>query len=116
MWSLWSAIESVFCPKLSSEMIWCGRIDPCSSIRRRTVCSAIPPLSWCPRIGVPLIAEMSTALPEECSEMLPDEVRSECPDFRQLTVGRSPDSARYSSVASTRRSIWCVLMSFRPPA
>ena len=56
-------------------MIWCGGIVPWSSISRRTVCSVIPPGSWWPRIGMPLIFAMSTALPELCSETLPELVR-----------------------------------------
>ena len=64
----------VFAAESSSEMIWCGCIVPWSSIRRRTVISVMPPGSWWPRIGMPLIAAMSTALPEVCSETLPEVV------------------------------------------
>ena len=39
---------------------------------RRTDCSVIPPGSWWPRIGTPLILAMSTALPEEWWETLPE--------------------------------------------
>ena len=45
---------------------------------------------------------MSTASPVECSETLPSVVRSECPHFSAETVGFRPDTARNSSVASTR--------------
>ena len=55
-------------------MIWCGCIVPWRRISRRTVCSVMPPASWWPRIGMPLIFAMSTALPELCSETLPDAV------------------------------------------
>ena len=58
-----------------SVMIWCGFIEPCSVSRRRIVMSVIEPGPWWPRIGMPLIAAMSTASPEECSETLPDVVR-----------------------------------------
>ena len=64
---------------------------------------------------MPLTFAMSTALPEECSDTLPDAVRKPWPLFSEVTVGLSPDSARYSSVASTRRSIWPERMSSRPP-
>ena len=56
-------------------MIWCGFIVPCSVSSRRIVMSVIEPAPWWPRIGMPLIAAMSTALPEECSETLPEAVR-----------------------------------------
>ena len=49
-----------------------GCIVPWSCIRRRTVCSVIPPGSWWPSIGMPLTIAMSTALPDECSETLPE--------------------------------------------
>ena len=52
-------------------MIWCGLIVPCSVSRRRIVMSAIEPSPWWPRIGIPLIFAMSTALPDECAETLP---------------------------------------------
>jgi hypothetical protein len=45
---------------------------PWSRMSRRTACSVIPPTSWWPRIGIPLIFAMSTALPELCSDTLPD--------------------------------------------
>src|SRR3954451_16812461 len=57
-------------------MIWCGAIVPCRSISRLTVCSAMPPLSWWPMIGTPFTLAMSAASPVECSEMLPEVVRS----------------------------------------
>ena len=60
-------------------MIWCGRIVPCRRISRLTVVSVIPPGSWWPRIGIPLTLAMSTALPEECSETLPEAVRKPWP-------------------------------------
>ena len=56
----------------SGEMIWCGFIVPWSVSSRRIVMSVIEPGPWWPRIGMPLIAAMSTALPEECSETLPE--------------------------------------------
>ena len=56
----------------SGVMIWCGFIVPWSVSSRRIVMSVIEPSPWWPRIGMPLIAAMSTALPEECSETLPD--------------------------------------------
>ena len=33
--------------------------------------SVIEPSPWWPRIGIPLIIAMSTALPDECAETLP---------------------------------------------
>ena len=95
-------------------MIWSGFIVPCSVSRRCTVSSVIEPLPWWPRIGMPLILAMSTALPDECWEMLPDVGQSEWPHLSVETVGRRPEAARNSSVASTRRSIWPVRMSSRP--
>ena len=92
-------------------MIWCGRSVPWRRIRRRTAWSVTPPGSWWPTIGTPLILEMSTALPEECSETLPEVVRRPWLPFSDEIDGLRPDSARYSSVASTRRSIWPDLMS-----
>ena len=56
-------------------MIWCGFIVPWRVSRRWIVRSVIEPLPWWPTIGMPLIAAMSTALPVECSETLPDAVR-----------------------------------------
>ena len=52
-------------------MIWAGLIVPCSVSRRRTAMSVIEPLPWLPRIGMPLIFAMSTALPDEWCETLP---------------------------------------------
>ena len=56
-------------------MIWSGRIVPWRRISLRTVCSVIPPVSWWPKIGTSLIAAMSTALPEEWCETLPEAVK-----------------------------------------
>ena len=56
-------------------MICAGCIAPWSVRSFRTVISVISPLPWWPRIGVPLIAEMSTALPELWCETLPLLVR-----------------------------------------
>ena len=94
--------------------IWYGANEPRSVKSALMVRSVIVPAPWWPTIAVPLIAEMSTALPDECSETLPDVVRKLWPDLRQLIVGWRPESARNSSVASTRRSIWPVAMSLRP--
>ena len=58
--------------KVISEMIWCGFIVPWRVSRRWIVRSVIEPGPWWPRIGMPLIAAMSTAVPVECSETLPD--------------------------------------------
>ena len=55
-------------------MIWWGFIVPWSVSRLRIVMSVIEPSPWWPTIGVPLMAAMSTALPEECSETLPEAV------------------------------------------
>ena len=63
---------------------------------------------------MPLTFAMSTALPEECSETLPEAVRKPWPHFSDVTVGLKPLSERNSSVASTRRSIWPSWMSSRP--
>ena len=52
-------------------MICAGFIVPCSVSSRRIVMSVIEPAPWLPRIGMPLILAMSTALPEECAETLP---------------------------------------------
>ncbi len=41
---------------------------------RWTAWSVMPPFSWWPRIGIPLICEMSAALPVEWFDTLPDEV------------------------------------------
>ena len=41
--------------------------------------SVIEPGPWCPLMGMPLMAAMSTALPLECSEMLPEVVIRLCP-------------------------------------
>ena len=71
MWSAWSPIAIVVPPISSSEMICAGCIAPWSVMSFRTVVSVISPLPWWPRIGVPLIAEMSTALPELWCETLP---------------------------------------------
>ena len=77
MWSLWSGSESVLSApsKVIREMIWWGFMVPCSVSSRRMVMSVIEPGPWWPRIGIPLIAAMSTALPEECSDTLPEVVR-----------------------------------------
>ena len=74
MWSAWSAIANVGPPSSSSEMTWSGRIVPWSRISWRTVWSVIPPGSWWPRIGTPLTLAMSTALPEQWWETLPEAV------------------------------------------
>jgi hypothetical protein len=63
---------------------------------------------------MPLSLAMSTALPEECWEMLPEAVMRPWPHFSDVTVGRKPEAARNSSVASTRRSTCAVRMSSRP--
>ncbi len=65
MWSAWSAIDMVAPPMSNREMIWAGAIVPWRAISLRTETSVIPPGSWWPRIGMPLIREMSTALPDE---------------------------------------------------
>ena len=116
MWSAWSGIESVLvapwnCMRL---MIWCGCIEPWSVSSRRIVMSVIEPGPWWPAIGMPLMAAMSTALPLECSEMLPEVVIRLWPHSSALTVGLSPEAARNSSVASTRRSIAPARMSRWP--
>ena len=74
MWSAWSGSTSVLSAsgKSISEMIWWGFIVPCSVSRRWMTRSVIEPLPWLPRIGMPLIAAMSTAVPVVCSETLPD--------------------------------------------
>ena len=54
----------------------------------------IPPGSWWPRIGTPLILAMSTALPEEWWDTLPELVKKPWPHLSEVTVGLSPDSAR----------------------
>ena len=75
-------------------MIWSGAIVPCRRISRRTVCSVMPPGSWWPRIGMPLIFAMSTALPEEWWDTLPELVKKPWPHLSEVTVGLRPDSAR----------------------
>ena len=62
----------------------------------------------------PLIAAMSTALPTECSDTLPEAVRYEWPHCSDEIVGLKPLATRNSSVASTRRSIVPAWMSWRP--
>ena len=76
--------------------------------------SVIEPSPWWPRIGIPLIFAMSTALPVQWCETLPEAVKYEWPQVSEVTVGRSPLAARNSSVASTRRSIREPSMSRRP--
>ena len=63
---------------------------------------------------MPLIAAMSTALPVECSETLPEAVMRPWPHSRVVTVGFRPLAVRNSSVASTRRSTTPARMSRRP--
>ena len=77
MWSSWSPIASVLSASsyFISEMICAGFIVPWSVSSRRFVMSVIEPSPWWPRIGMPLIRAMSTALPVEWCETLPDEVR-----------------------------------------
>ena len=58
-------------------MIWCCVIEAGSVSSLRIVVSVIEPGPWCPVIGVPLISEMSTASPVECSDTLPSVVKSE---------------------------------------
>ena len=65
---------------------------------------------------MPLTAAMSTAVPVECSDTLPDVVRYEWPHCSDVTVGLKPEATRNSSVASTRRSICPAWMSRRPQA
>ena len=60
--------------KVISEMIWSGFIVPWSVSRRWIVRSVIEPLPWWPMIGMPLTIAMSTALPDECWETLPEDV------------------------------------------
>ena len=65
MWFQCSGIASVFgapgyCIRL---MIWWGTNSPCSVSSARIVRSVIVPAPWWPAIGMPLIAEMSTASP-----------------------------------------------------
>ena len=75
-------------------MIWSGAIVPWRRISRRTAWSVIPPGSWWPRIGTPLILAMSIALPELWWDTLPELVKNPWPHFRLVIVGRRPDSAR----------------------
>ena len=77
MWSAWSDIASVLSVPsyFISEMIWVGFIVPCSFSRRWIVWSVIEPLPWWPLIETPLMAAMSTAVPVEWCETLPDAVR-----------------------------------------
>jgi hypothetical protein len=48
---------------------------PWSVSSRWIVTSVIEPGPWWPVIVIPLIAPMSTAVPVECSDTLPDVVR-----------------------------------------
>ena len=57
---------------------------------------------------------MSTASPVLCSETLPLVVRMLWPHFSALILIVKPFARRYSSTASTRRSICPVSMSSRP--
>jgi hypothetical protein len=77
MWSPWSGSDMVLSApsKVIRLMIWWGFIVPCSVSSRRIVMSVIEPAPWWPRIGMPLTFAMSTALPDECSETLPEAVR-----------------------------------------
>ena len=50
--------------------------------------SVIVPGPWCPAIGIPLTDAMSIASPVECSETLPEVVRSEWPHFSEVIVSR----------------------------
>ena len=54
------------------------------------VMSVIEPEPWWPMIGIPLTAAMSTALPLECSDTLPDAVRNPWPHLSEVTVGLKP--------------------------
>ena len=74
MWSAWSAIAKLGPPRSSSEISSAGTIAPCSVRIARTAWSVTPPGSWWPRIGTPLMAAMSTALPIEWYETLPEVV------------------------------------------
>ena len=77
--------------------------------------SVIEPLPWVAEvIGMPLIAAMSTALPVECCGDVADGRVVAVAALSEVTVGFRPEAARNSSVASTRRSIWPVRMSWRP--
>ena len=55
--------EKVGGPRSISEIIWAGRIVPWSAIRSLITASVIVPGPWCPMIGIPLTAAMSTAAP-----------------------------------------------------
>ena len=85
MWSSWSGSASVLSApsKVIRLMIWCGFIVPCSVSSRRIVMSVIEPGPWWPTIGMPLIAAMSTALPVECSETLPEVVQELWPHLQR---------------------------------
>jgi hypothetical protein len=76
MWSAWSGIEYVLSAPSNSirEMICAGSIVPWRVSRRWIAISVIEPLPWWPMIGMPLIAAMSTALPLEWCDTLPDAV------------------------------------------
>ena len=61
--------------KVISEMIWLGFIVPWSFSRRWIVMSVIEPGPWVAGvITIPLMAAMSTAVPVEWWETLPDDV------------------------------------------
>ena len=89
-------------------MIWSGFIVPCSVSSRWIVSSVIEPAPWLPtdrdavdrgdvdRVAGRVLGHVARGRQEPW------------PHLSEVTVGRRPEAARNSSVASTRRSIWPV--------
>ena len=94
-------------------MISSGLKVPWRVSRRRIVTSVIEPLPWWPLIATPLIFERSTEEPLEPAESTSLELVF-APQASPETVGFSPEAARNSTTASTRRSISPASMSRRP--
>jgi hypothetical protein len=94
-------------------MIWFGCIAPWSVSSRRIVTSVIEPAPWWPRIGIPLIFEMSTLSPVLPAASVPF---WPAPHTSPETEGSSPEPDRNSSAARTRRSTSPAWMSRRPQA
>ena len=92
-------------------MISWGFSEPCNVSSLRTVVSVIEPGPWWPATPMRLTAEMSNAPAPSCGTPAAPGGEKPAPptsaprtQLIAATVGPSPDTARYSSVASTRRS------------
>ena len=92
-------------------MIWFGVSVPCSVSSLRIVVSVIEPAPWVEgEIGLPLMAAMSTALPEEWAETLPDAVVAvaavQAGDGRlQAVGGEEDDHGEHAAVDDARLDV-----------